>query len=152
MPFTNYYDQALETYGQGDVSYTPATTMYVGLSSTLPTQITGSSPFWNVTQPSGSGYALVACTNNTTDWTAVSSEPSAGYELQNGIVITFPTSTGAWNSGAAIDYFFVQDATGALASAGPHVLFFGTLSPAETVAASGVTLSFAIGALTTTLD
>lgn len=152
MPFTNYYDQALETFGSGDVTYTPATTMYVGLSTTLPTQVTGSSPFWNVTQPSGNGYAIVALTNNTTNWVAVGSEPSTGYSLQNGTVITFPTSTGAWASSAAIPYFFVQDATGALASAGPHVLFFGTLSPSETVTASGTTLSFAVGALTTTLN
>lgn len=99
----------------------------------------------DVTQENG--YARLSITNNSTNFTFVSSEPTAGYEEQNGITLTMPTSTGAWAADAELTYFGLFDAAG-----GGDLLLYGALSPNEQVGASGITLSFAIGALTITQD
>lgn len=92
------------------------------------------------------GYARVPDVNNTVDWTPIASEPAAGYTLQNGNTLNFPASTGAWNGSAPIPYFGAFDAIG-----GGNLLFYGALSPAQTVSAAGVVLSFPVGSLTTNL-
>lgn len=153
MPFTNFLDQKILDWLLQGVSYTPPTTIYIGLSSTQPTQVTGgSSPYWNITEISGNGYTPEGVVSNTSNWTAISSEPSGGYVLQNGAVITFPTSTGAWNSGQPIGWFFAKDGSGALNPGTVNALFYGNLVPNENVAQSGVSLQFPIGQLTTAQD
>src|ERR1700678_1092572 len=106
MPFTNYLDLKLLDYLLQGVSYTPPAPLYVGLSSTQPTQIAGSTaPYWNTTELSGNGYAADTVTSNTSDWIPLTTPLVNGYGLQNGIVIAFPTSTAAWNAGQPIGYF-----------------------------------------------
>jgi len=133
MPFTYYLDNQLINEAFGGVAYTPPATLYVGLSTTAPAQ--GGT---GITEPSGNGYARVAVTNNTTNF------PNAtNGSKSNGTTITFPASTGSWGT---VGYFFVADA----ASAG-NILAYGTLNNPQTVS-SGDTLSFAVGALTITLN
>lgn len=222
MPFTNYLDQSIVQLLFSDTSYTIPTTFYVALSTTTPSQVKGSAPFWNFTEPcavtqltsatgtsaitsiavqalavavtsgdsiklvsgannqtftasagasvgatsisvtsatpgfnypigttvtditttgSSSPYARVAVTNNGTNFTAVGSEPTDGYEVQNGTAITFPTAAGSWGTAT---YFGLCDAAG-----GGNLLAFGQLTTAQSIA-SGATPSFAIGAATFT--
>jgi hypothetical protein len=153
MPFSNYLDTKILDWLLEAVSYTPPTTIYIGLSSTQPSQVAGgSAPYWNITEVSGNGYTPEGVTSNTSDWAAISAEPTGGYVLQNNGVITFPTSTGAWNGGQPIGYFFAKDGSGALNPGTVNMLFFGSLSPNENVATSGVSLEFPIGQLTTSLN
>ena len=89
----------------GNVAWSAGTTLYFGLSSTLPTYA-GS----NITEPSGSGYARVAITNDQTNfpaWVAGSSETTE----TSAVAITFPTSTGAWLAGASLAYLIAWSAS-----------------------------------------
>jgi hypothetical protein len=65
--------------------------------------------------------------------------------IENVNALAFPASTGAWASGAALTQVYLSDA----ATAGNEVAY-GTLSTARTVDASGITLTFAAGALVLT--
>jgi hypothetical protein len=71
--------------GSGHVSTFPAT-VYFALSTTEPADDgTG------VTEPSGNGYARVACTNNSTNW------PDTGTDRVKALAVDhfFPTPTGS---------------------------------------------------------
>lgn len=138
MPFTNYLDQKLVELVFGDTAYTIPATLYVGLSTTTPTQAGAS-----FTEPSGSGYARVAVTNSTTNFVAAGTQPSTGYEVENGTAITFPAATGSWGT---VTYFGIFDA-----STSGNLLAFGALTASQTIS-SGDTASFAADALTITLN
>jgi hypothetical protein len=133
MPFTTYLDNALINEAFGAVGYTPATTLYVALSTTTPTTAGAS-----ITEPSGNGYARVAVTNNTTNWPSASNGSKS-----NGTAITFPAATGSWGT---VTYFCIFDA----ATAG-NCIGYGALNTAQTVS-NGDTLSFAANALTVSLS
>lgn len=153
MPFTNYLDQKLLDQVMQGVTYSVPSPLYVGLSSTQPSQAAGSlAPYWNTTEITGNGYVSDAVTSSISNWIAVLSEPSAGYELQNANILAFPTSTGAWNAAQPIGFFFVKDGPGALNPGVVNLLFYGALIPAESVTISGVTLEFPVGQLTTSLS
>ena len=142
MPFTNYLDQALVPLLFGNVSYTIPATWYVALSTSTPSQVKGTStPYWNFTEPATGGYARVGITNNSTNWTAISSEPTNGYTIQNATAISFAPSTGSWGT---VTYFGVWDTL-----TGGNLCGFGILSASQNIT-SGVAASFAIGALTVT--
>lgn len=139
--FSNYTAQAMlnslfgKTSAFGALASRP--TIYVGLSSTTPTE-TGT----NVTEPSGSGYARV--TTAPADWNAATSaDPSL---IDNLNAITFPTASGNWVASANLTHFVLYDA----ATVG-NFLGFGALTVAKPVL-SGDTASFATGALDVTLD
>lgn len=141
MSFTNRTAQALlnslfgKTSNFGALASAP--TIYVGLSSTTPTEAGA-----NVTEPSGNGYARVATV--AADWnTASLADPSA---LDNANAVTFPTATGDWAAGADMTHFTLHDA-----SSGGNVLASGALTVAKPVL-NGDTPSFAAGALDVTLD
>lgn len=134
MPLTNYADQKLVQLLFGDTAYTIPTTLYVGLSTTTPTQA-GT----NFTEPSGGAYARVAVTNNTTNWVAATSQPATGYEQANGTTITFPTATASWGT---VTYFGIFDA-----STSGNLIAFGALTTSQTIASSD-TASFAVQSLT----
>jgi hypothetical protein len=154
VPFSNYLSQALLDSFLQKVAYTPPASLYIGLSTTLPSQAPGSGPsgsYWNVSEVTGAGYAPDAVTSNTTDWVPFS-EPANGYQLENGIVVAFPISTGAWSGGNPIGYWFCKDNTGLLAPGTTNLMFFGSLAPNESVTTSGVNLEFPLGQLTTILD
>lgn len=132
--FTTYLDDLLVNCIWGGVAITPPATLYVGLSSTLPTVSGG-----NITEPTigTNGYARAAVANNTTNFPSTSSNNKS-----NGTAITFPTSTGAWLSSANLGYLFFSDA-----ASGGNILGFAPLNNPQVVASSGATLSFAAGSL-----
>ena len=137
MPFTNYLDQKITQLLFSNTAYSIPATWYVALSTTTPVQ--GASP--NFTEPSGNGYARVAVTNNSTNWTAIASPPATGYTVQNNQPVTFPAATGSWGT---VTYFGIYDA----ASSG-NLVGFGALTSSQAIT-SGITPSFAVGTLTIT--
>jgi hypothetical protein len=137
MPFTNYLDQKITQLLWSNTTYPVPGTWYVALSSTTPTQ--GASP--NFTEPTVGAYARVAVANNATNWSAISSEPSAGYTVQNNTAVSFPAATANWGT---MTYFGIYDA----ATAG-NLVGYGALTASQTIT-TGVTASFAVGALTIT--
>lgn len=143
--YTNYVLQKLQEKLFIGTAYTFPTTLYIGLCTSTPTQVSTSN--WGVTEPSTGSYARVAMTVDGTHWADVGSEPANGFVIQNNATITFPTSTAAWLSGTALNYGLLWDA----ATTG-NLLAFAACSPAQTVAATGVTLSIAVGALTWTIN
>lgn len=141
MSLTQYACQAIlnslfgKTSNFGALASRP--TIYVGLSSTTPTE-TGS----NVTEPSGGSYARVATA--ASDWNAATNaDPSV---VSNANAITFPQATADWVSGSNLTYFVLYDA-----SSSGNVLGSGALTTAKPVL-NGDTASFAAGDLTASLD
>lgn len=144
MPFTDYLDQTLNQLVFGDTAYTILGTYYVALSTTTPTQAKGATtPYWNFTEPSAGAYARVAVTNNTTNWVAAGTQPSAGQEQTNGTAITYPAATASWGT---VTYAGIFDA-----STGGNLLAYGALTTSQTIN-SGDTASFAANALTITIN
>ena len=139
MAFSTYLADALVNEVFGAVNFVAPTTLYIGLSSTLPTVAGG-----NITEPTigTSAYARASVTNNTTNFPTTSTNAKS-----NGAAITFPTSTGAWLASASLGYLVFYDA----ATAG-NVLGYAALNNPQVVASSGATLSFAIGSLTITIN
>lgn len=117
----------------GKTAYT-LPTIYVGLSSTVPT-IAGT----NVTEPSGGAYARVATTAAT--WAAAASGATS-----NALAITFPAASADWLAGANLAYGVLYDA----ASAGT-LRSFGTIAVPKSIL-SGDTATIAIGDLDITLS
>jgi hypothetical protein len=139
MPFTTYAADLIVNNLFGGATYTAPATIYIGLSSTLPTVAGG-----NITEPTigTNGYARAAVTNNTTNFPTTSTNNKS-----NGAAITFPTSTGSWLSSASLGYLVFYDA-----ATGGNVLGYAALNNPQVVASSGATLSFAAGALTITIN
>ena len=139
---TNYTESAILNSVFGKTSdfgaLASAPTLYVGLSTSDPGEagsLTGEPTIGSA------GYARKA--TSASDWTA----SSGGSAIENAGTLAFPESSGAWAAGASLTHFFLADA----ASAG-NVLFKASLTTARTVSATGVTLSFAAGALTCAAD
>lgn len=110
------------------------TTLYIGLSTTTPTDAGG-----NFTEPSGgAAYARVAYTNNGTNWPSAS-----GGTKQNANNIQFPAATGSWGT---ITYFGIFTA-----SSGGTPIATGQLSSSKTPAV-GDTLIFPTNGITITAD
>jgi len=139
MAFTTYLSDALVNEVFGGVAYAGPATLYIGLSSTLPT-VAGV----NITEPAigTAGYARAAVANNTTNFPTTSSNNKS-----NGVAITFPTSTAAWLASASLGYLFFSDA-----AIGGNILGFAALNNPQVVASSGATLSFSAGSLTITIN
>lgn len=141
MSFSNRTAQALlnslfgKTSNFGALASAP--TIYVGLSSTTPTE-TGT----NITEPSGGSYARVATA--ASDWNAATSaDPSV---VSNANAITFPAATADWVSAADLTYFVLYDA-----SSSGNVIGSGALALAKPVL-NGDTPSFPASSLTASLD
>ena len=139
MAFSTYLADALVNEIFGAVNFTPPTTLYIGLSSTLPTAAGG-----NITEPTigTNGYARASVVNNTTNFPSTSSNNKS-----NGTAITFIASTGAWLASAQLGYLFFSDA-----ASGGNILGFAALNNPQVVASSGATLSFAASSLTITIN
>ena len=131
--FSDYLENAVLNQIFGSQAYSAPATIYVGLSSSLPTDSGG-----NITEPSGNGYARVAVTNNTTNWPVTSTGSKT-----NGVPITFASATGAWGS---VSYVVLFDS---LTSG--NFLAQGTLSTSKSPTAGDV-LSYGTGTLTINLD
>jgi hypothetical protein len=118
MPLATTFDNHVldALFGSSfSVSGIPAT-VYIGLSSTTPTQA-GT----NITEPSGGNYARVAVANNSTNWPNAS-----GAVKSNANQITFNTPNADW--GAALTYWIMMDA-----STAGNLITFGALTNSVTV-------------------
>jgi hypothetical protein len=146
MPNTTYLDQKLLAWVLGQTPYTVPATLYVGLSSTAPSQIQSGTPAWNFTEPAGNAYARVTVTNNATNW-GPGTQPPTGYTIMNRLTLSYPQSSGPWLAGVNLAYFGLFDTL-----LGGNLLLFGPCSPVQTVATANITLSFAPGALTATIN
>jgi hypothetical protein len=136
MSAGNTLENVLLDHILGAITYTPETTVYLGLSTADPLDT-----FAGLAEPAGSGYARVAVTNNATNFPAA----SAGLK-SNGTAITFPSASGSWGT---VTHFFI--ANHATATAVTNLMFFGALTTARAIS-SGQTPSFAIGDLDITAD
>jgi hypothetical protein len=105
------------------------TTFYIGLSTSLPTNVGG-----NFVEPVGNGYARKGPLNNdATMWPAA----SAGSK-SNGSLVVFDQATGSWGT---VGWFGIFSAL-----SGGVPIFWGPLTSTKTPA-SGDTLKFPIGTL-----
>lgn len=129
----------------GNVAFTAPSTYYLGLSSSVPTQISTSN--WNFTEPTigVNGYERLAIASNTTNFGPLAVEPSGGYAVQNLGTITMAQSTGAWSSGTSLIYAGLWDAT-----TGGNLWCYGLLAPVLNVVTSGVQPKFAVGQIVVT--
>lgn len=132
--------------GAAQTAWTGVATVYIGVS-------TATSPATDAAllaaEPTSAGnYSRIVVTNNATNLTPATSSAPATKKLH--VAFSFPVSNAAWSTGAnALLSFFVADAA---TLAGGNVLWSGPLSPAtDVVNGTGVTLTFAIDALTFTL-
>ncbi|OOH80808.1 phage tail fiber protein [Leptospirillum ferriphilum] len=122
-----YLANALAAQFFNGTAYTFPTTIYIGLYSTCPSGGTGG------TEISFTGYARVAETVGTTDFTTAS-----GGLVKNAVTISW-TNTGSTSATAAC--YGAWDA-----STGGNQLFENTLTTTQTINA-GATASFAVDAL-----
>lgn len=108
-------------------------TFYVSLHSADP-GLTGASELTSGTAP---GYARVAVTANTTNWSAPATNGSVR-QIANAVAIAFATASGAWPTAT---HFGLWDAS----TTGNF--YRGNALTASKTVASGDTASFAIGDL-----
>jgi hypothetical protein len=141
---SNYAQNKLIDWLLRGQSYTPPTSVYVALDTT-----SGSASGCG-TEVSGGSYARVAISSSLTNWagtqgattTAVSSG-TTGQTSNNG-TITFPAPTATWGT---IVGFCLFDA-----STGGNLLIYAPLTVSKTVNNGDAAPSFAISALTYTLN
>jgi hypothetical protein len=131
MGFSQYLSEKVMGQFLNGTAYTWPTTVYVALFTVQPSGGTGG------TEADYTGYARVAMTVGTTDFTAVSTSG----EVQNAIAINFPTNTGTAQT--VVGYGFFD------ASTGGDLLTDNTLTSSQTIN-NGASASFAAGALTLT--
>lgn len=121
-------------------------TVYIGLTTQAVSGATQANILTGEPTATGS-YARIALFNTAANWpSATAASPSV---MSSGAAFSFPASTAAWSTGATnLIQMFIADAS---SLAGGNVLAFGALGTAQAVNASGITLSFAGGAITLTL-
>ncbi len=107
----------------------------IGLSSTLP-----ANDGTNVTEPSGNNYSRPSVTGTT--WEATAGATTLR-EILNIVTVAFPTSSGAWLSGASMGYLTAYNSAGTL-------IDWVALDTPATVASANVLLQFIAGALACT--
>lgn len=130
--FVDTVEQAILDGLLQDPSWSGYATLYIGLSSTTPTDAGG-----NITEPSGGAYARVSTTG--ADWSAASGTAPA--VKTNTAAKTFTTASANWVSSANLTHFVLFDA-----STAGNAVAWGALGTAKPVL-SGDTPSFAAGAL-----
>lgn len=113
-------------------SFSAPATVYIGLYTSAPTDAGGG------TEVSGGSYARAAVACNTTNFPTTTNG-----SIANNTLITFAQATASWGSVVAFGIFD--------ALSGGNLLYWGTVSPAKTVA-NGDTMSVAIGSLTIAED
>lgn len=124
-------------------TWTIAANFHVGLStaacsdSSVGTEVTGGS------------YARVSVARSLANWAGTQSAGSTtastgtGGQTSNNIAINFPTPSAGWGT---VTHFFISDA-----ASGGNLILCQALTTSKTIN-SGDTVSFAIGALTVTLQ
>ena len=132
MPASTYLANRLIDHELGKTAFTMPV-VHVGLSTTTPT-LGGT----NVTPPVGGSYARIATTGAS--WTA-----AAAGSTSNAVVLTFPTASADWASGANMTFGVLYDA-----ATGGNLLGYGVLSVPRPVL-NGNIASIGIGGLVVTL-
>ena len=111
-------------------------TLYLGLSSA--TYIGATDASIKAGEPTSNAYARIALLNNPTNFPGASGSQPATTSLSP--AQTFPTSTGAWNSGSALTIGFLSDSP--TIGAG-NIIWYGQLSPNTlTVTGTGGIITF----------
>lgn len=131
--FVDSIERAILDHVLTDPAWTPPTTLYIGLSSTTPTEAGG-----NFTEPSTGSYARVATT--AADWAAATGTAPATKTTST--TKTFPTATADWLSAANLTHFGLFEA-----STGGTLDAFGALTTPKPVL-NGDTANFPAGSLT----
>lgn len=133
MPgFVDAIERAVLDHVLTDPAWVPAATLYLGLSSTTPTDAGA-----NFTEPSTGSYARISTA--AADWAAaIGSAPAT---KTNTATKTFPTATGDWLSGVNLTYFGLFEAL----SGGTPIMIGALLVPKSVF--SGDTALFNAGAL-----
>jgi hypothetical protein len=126
--FTDYTNNALLNLVLGATTYTPPSTLYIGLSQSSSTKAGA------IVEPSGGGYARVAVPNTARNFPAA----SAGTK-SNGGVIAFPMPTGNWGT---IRSLFIADSM-----TDGNVLAMADLTSPKTIISGGRAATVARGAL-----
>lgn len=132
MAITYYQANQILDRAFGAQTWTPPSTLYIGLSTT-----TINSDGTGATEPSaGYAYSRVAVTNDKSGsgWTYATSST-----LKNAAQLTFPESSGSWGT---VTYIFITDA----ATSG-NILYYDALTPNRTVAPN-TTLYFGVNNIT----
>jgi hypothetical protein len=125
-------------------AYVPPTEVFIGLATTTGSQAAPG------TEVSGGGYTRVGVPSSLANWsgtqgagtTAVSSGTSG--TISNNVLIEFPTPTANWGTVVEFD---VYDAI-----TGGNLLFRASLTTPQTINNGAPAPSFAISALTWTID
>lgn len=132
----------------GQVAYTGVTPVFIGVSTVANSSANVDATLAAGEPTAGTGsYARITVTDNTTNFpTATGTNPTTS-KLH--VSFSFAASTAAWSTGAsALQSWAIYDA---LTSG--NMLWNGPLVPStDIVNGTGVTLSFAIDALTTALN
>ena len=101
MAFTDYSSRLMISHLLGRSIYTPPETLYVALSTTVPSKDKENTPFWHFTEPNGYGYSRVSYINTIENW--LSFEDST--ETHNNSIIEFPKALGPWGIITAFGMF-----------------------------------------------
>ena len=136
MAASTYLSNALLDHTFGKTTFTAAATLYVALYTSSP----GAGGSANTNEATGTGYARVALTNNTTNFP----NASAGSK-SNGTLITFPTpGAGGWGT---VTFAALVDT----ASSTGNIYTFGALTVSKTINQSD-SVTIDIGALVLSLS
>ena len=128
---SDYLEAAIINHIFRGSAFSAPTTLYAALFTVDPTDAGGG------TEVSAAGYARVAITCNTSNWSA----PGTNGTTSNVNAITFPVAGANWGNIGAIAFFD--------AASGGNMLVWLDISPAVAVN-NGQTASFAAGALSVT--
>lgn len=137
--FTDFLEQALLDHIFEDPIYTPAASIWIGITDTTPTEAGG-----NFVEESAGSYARVL--TDDTDWSAATGGPPTAKTTISPTV--FPTATADWKSGNDMAFFGLFDL---VTVNGGNLLAFGAITTPKAVQ-NGDTATFAIGDLTITLE
>lgn len=137
---SDYLEKAILNYLLGGTAITLTASCYIALSTAAYADASTGAAMTEVSS-SGTGYARVAVTRNTTNFPAASGASPA--TMQNGTAFTFPAATGSW--GTIVSFYIVD------AASGGNVLYGGDLNTTKSIA-TGDTATFAAASLTLTED
>jgi len=140
---SDYLENKVVDYLLRGESFTAPATAYVGLStSACSDSSTG-------TEVTGGSYARASVTSSLANWAGTQSAGSTtassgtGGQTSNNAAINFATPSAGWGT---VTHWFISDS-----SSSGNLLFCAALTVSKTIN-SGDTVSFAIGALTITLQ
>jgi|LSQX01.1.fsa_nt_gb hypothetical protein len=135
MSFSNYLENKLLDHVFGGSVYTGPTNVFIGLSTTTP-----SDDGTGITEPSAqAGYGRVQVANTSATWETAITQTGKGYKT-NKIDIEFDEAEDTWGE---VTHFFITDGT--------NTLGFGRLVQAKSIY-EGDIAKFPAGELSITLD